>query len=143
MNLLLPPPLGAAVVTVYAMFLGMPNLGNASVMNLSVAAFLLCYFVGIVPSAIYTVVAELCYRRGLSPNSKAAVAIAAGYGALIAVVGYTYEYGLVDHSRIPVQTGENLRALAEYLTIGVGTGLSVGLILKAAVNRAPAKIIKP
>jgi len=138
MNLLLPSPVAAAVITLYGILSGMPSSGENSLLNLTIFAFLFCYFYGFIPSAIYTVIAEVLYRLGLSPNSKKAVAIAVAFGALAAVVSFVYQNSEIRHNGHEPPVAGNLRAVVEYLIVGIGTGLIIGLLVKAAAKRALA-----
>jgi len=85
MELLLPPLVATVLAALIAVLHDpreIPTIPWSGFLGGVLAVLVVAYIVASIPSALFTIVMEVAFAKGLSPGSWAAVALAAGLGLL-------------------------------------------------------------
>lgn len=120
------PPLVATVLAGFIAVLRdpleIPRIPWSGFLGGGLVILVVAYVVASIPSALFTIVMEVAFAKGLAPGSWAAVALAAGLGLLsgAGIVRFDPSYG----------------AFNGLVVLGGATGAIVGVLVKAAGRRA-------
>lgn len=123
---LLGPPLVATVLLALFALLreprAIPTIPWPEFLGGVLAMLVFAYLVAGVPSALFTIVMEVAFAKGLDPGSWLAVTLAAGLGLLsgAGIVGFDPSYGAFDGM----------------VVVGLATGTLVGVAIRAGARRA-------
>lgn len=122
---LLPPLVATVLAALIAVLRDpreIPTIPWSEFLGGVLAVLVVAYVVASIPSALFTIVMEVAFAKGLSPGSWAVVALAAGLGLLsgAGIVGFDPSYG----------------AFNGLVILGVATGTIVGLLVRAGARRA-------
>jgi hypothetical protein len=125
MEFLLPPLVATVLAALIAVLRDpreIPRIPWSGFLGGGLVILVVAYVVASIPSALFTIVMEVAFAKGLAPGSWGAVALAAGLGLLsgAGIVGFDPSYG----------------AFNGLVILGGVTGAIVGLLVRAGTRRA-------
>jgi hypothetical protein len=121
---LLGPPLVATVLAALIALLrepgAIPTIPKWEFLGGVLAVLAAAYVVAGIPSALFTIVMEVAFAKGLDPASWRTVPLAAGLGLLsgMGIVGFNPSYG----------------AFVGLAILGLATGATIGLVVRAGAR---------